>query len=334
MIKLLRYEIKKMLPAYIFITAVLIIISYLSNMNATYISDNNFNAINSPLSSYAFFGGILTLIAPIVYMFKMKKINVDHYYQLPLKREKIYIIHYIVGLLMIMIPLAISFLVTMAQVCSKEHIFDLKYAYLYFLVLMISLTVMFTIFSFAFSRCNTYVDGILNVFSFSYVPFIIILAFLNITTLIDDYNSVWYSFNGIIFTPLGILTNKFNSLFCNKTATFVASDFIIFGCWAFAAIIFGILSVILIKYDKAENSMQKSDSWFGYKIILPIITICILSLGVFDESYVFILLGTSITMYGLYALAERNIKIGKKNLIVLGICIAVGVLLSIITGLY
>jgi len=342
MIKLLRYEIKKMLPIIIFTSAIISIIHFLTFVKIDHVHIYNPEyapvAVNSPLVFITIYGMLLAFIAPLVFFYKMRRINVDHYYQLPIKKEKIYIIHYIVGLLFIIIPITICFIVNMIQIVTKPNLFDMKYAFIFFGTLILILITSYTIFSFSFTRCNNIIDGILNIFLYTILPFFIISSLLLIFNVINKENLMFIpennGFYGLIYTPISKLTYNLNEAFLGHSNEFTTLDFISFGCWGAAAIILGILSIVLIKHDKAENSMQKSESWFGHKTIVPIITITTISFFTIDEYFILGLLTISIVSYGLYALAERNIKIGKKNLIVLGICIAVGVLLSIITGLY
>jgi hypothetical protein len=87
--------------------------------------------------------------------------------------------------------------------------------------------------------------------------------------------------------------------------------------------VIGIVSSILLiklnKEDKAENSMQVSNSWFSYKTMIPIY-FSMICLTMCENSelvgFIFLFVGT----YVAYVIYRRTLKIKKWDIIVIGIC--------------
>ena len=85
----------------------------------------------------------------------------------------------------------------------------------------------------------------------------------------------------------------------------------------------------LNKEDKAENSMQISNSWFSYRTMIPIYfsTICLI---LCDEgelvSFIFLFVGT----YVAYIIFRRSLKIKKWDIITTAICFVSVIILYII----
>lgn len=327
MTKALLYEIKKQIPYLLFATISLVLINWLSFNDFTYINEYNPNIIpTSPLFIYAIYGGILTLCSTGGYLFKMSKLHADLYLQLPIKKEKIYLIHYLVGIVKILIPITLAYLSTVLQISLHENLYDMLPALPYYFVLILCLISLYTIFSFAFTRCSNPADGGLN-----------ILAYMFILSLV--LSTIYYLFNfdlgfkGFVFEPLTILTKKYLIYMNGCFEVFSTPEIVSLIVWSIITIILGFLMFYLIRYDKTEDTMQISKTWFGPKTMFPTITICSIILYVHDELFFLPLIGIIIIMYGLYSIHSKNFKIGKKNAIIFISSILIGLIIAIIKNL-
>ena len=83
--------------------------------------------------------------------------------------------------------------------------------------------------------------------------------------------------------------------------------FIIFNF--IVSIVAFVLSIVLVKKEKSEDSMQISNSWFSYKVMIPFYVFFISFMTGYTNTsiivYLFILLGG----YILYVIYRRTIKI-------------------------
>ena len=87
---------------------------------------------------------------------------------------------------------------------------------------------------------------------------------------------------------------------------------------------------LLEKHTKAENAGQISDSLFGYKTMIPIYTVCCLSLCISGSTalnvvavVMTILISTAITV-----IYKRTVKIGWKQAVAIAAPIVAGIALG------
>ena len=93
----------------------------------------------------------------------------------------------------------------------------------------------------------------------------------------------------------------------------------------------------LLKYDKAEDSQQISDSWFGYKTLIPIYASTII--GLIVGAVLELSLALSVVVFVMMAVAafvlcivwRRKFVLGKTGWIVYGICLGAGLVLALIS---
>ena len=99
------------------------------------------------------------------------------------------------------------------------------------------------------------------------------------------------------------------------------------------------LMFFLLKYDKAEDSQQICESWFGYKTLIPIFAAAIIGLIVgavleFSLSLavvVFVML--AVAAFVLIIVWRRKFVFGKAGWIVYGVSLGAGLVLAVITAL-
>lgn len=350
MLKMIKYNLKKRSLFILISTIISFAIAF-----ATYSSDNFLERVyyaqglyvdgpsTSPLAFVSTIACILCTIIPILeFSFKMKKINIDQMYSLPIKREKLYLAKYISGLIEILIPVTIVFIYCVLKVISTNHMYDMIYFLPYFGWLLVLIFVLYSTITFFYTRANTIVDGILN------IAFIVFL-FVIVTASIDEVflRNIRYRYlteaNYFIYSPINMLTNYFDyklqqkailelqqlyefeysygqPITINQPRNFLPIVlFLVIGLGAF------VLFIILNKKEKAENSMQVSNSWFSYRVMIPIyftsISLMFMESGELI-SFIFLFVG----VYIAYIIYRRTLKIKKWDMIVIGICFVMAII--------
>ncbi len=342
MINLLKYYLKK--RSYVItIISVLLILTALVFTNTNYILETTAQnrPYNNPISFIATMSCILcTLIPMFEFSFKMKKVSVDLYYSFPIKREKLFLVKLIIGLLEVIIPILVLCIFFYLRIITHDHIFSMKYFILFSLCLIIAIIFVFSIVSFVYTRCNTIHDGIINVFAYIAVVGVALYSIDNIVNIINDLfiydgtidprirydNSLFvlnassykplisfkvhkYADQGYIFTPITGISDLFQTLMNNVNTKEILTQYQITGMVAFS--LAGIASIIgmllLSKKDKSENAMNISDSWFSYKVLIPIY---IVSIALDLDIVMAIVLG-----YICYAVFRRSFKIKLCDII-------------------
>lgn len=281
--KFFCFELKKHLWTLIVLAAVCTLpyIAKLSTMDLSYVYEHyQTGEVTTVLLSseigLAFFAlGALCFLSPVLtYSFKMNKRGVDTYYALPIKKEKLYLIKTMVGLLLVLVPFTVMYWSGfLTLLCRAENPYDMFwYLPAYFGSVLLGIC-LFGLNAFLYTRGNTVTDGI--VFMIAYVPLFL---------MIYAYAVVAFGFQGrasyenfITFGGLIEFGNAMNDLILRyenvslSPLTFVVMP--ILGVAGYA------LLFILLRYEKGENAEQVSDSWFGYKILIPIYTAVLIGLN-------------------------------------------------------
>ena len=220
--------------------------------------------------------GIITCIIPVIeFSFKMKKTNIDLMYSFPIKRDRLYLTKYLVGLFELLVPFVLASFVSIIVISTKENAYNLGFVFLYIIALVLVSAFSYTILSFVFIRQNTMLDGII-------LMLLSILALPMLVSIVKQfaYMPNFYSMGYEIFAPYSFITSIFiplmvkedyiwSSLMYNEI---VGSSLIVMG-----AIIAFVYTAVTLKNDKSENCMQLSNAVVGYKILIPIYSLGALS---------------------------------------------------------
>ena len=344
--RLLTYYLKKRLSVIATISAIVIIIgvvtigscSFIRISNSVYYDDY---AINSPLWLVTWTGAILATIVPAFeFYFKMRKVSVDEFYQLPIKREKLYLTKYLVGLIETLIPTVIAIITVVILIAVKKDIFDTSALVPYFFSFIGVLIVYYTTIVFAYTRANTFFDGLINIVLYSFVG-VVIYSYINSILITVDIGNYGYSTFFFIQSPMTVVHSYFTTILTNEK---IDSEYLIMmaiSCSVFSVlgIVLGFLTFYLVRFEKAEDSMQKSTSWFSYKTLIPLFVAFLLAYVFTDMVLNYIIDSLSaiiiipICGYIAYVIYNRSFKITKFDLICFGSSIVCGLLVGIISNL-
>ena len=342
---LFTYYLKKNWPFLVFVTLAGIIINFMilaDSGNFYYefwVTNQEMNTIvyDPPLEFVVIFAAIIATIIPMInFSFKMKKINVDLMYSLPIKRSKLFLTTLLFSFVEIAIPLTLVYLQSFMKVVVSDHLYNLSYFLLFYPVLLFISLLLCSVVSFIYCRNNRIIDGVINVGLFALVPLTTIYA---LQLLLKHYNSTifvnkildgsYYS----IYSPFFTLSDTFFTLIKGRkldglthgyNLTILISN-IIFTLAGIASV-YGLAKFASI--DKAENTMQKSTSAFSYKVMIPLLVITMFVLG-HDDIGLYI---GYITVGGiaLYCFYHRTVKLKFKQWLLIVAYIIIGLILAII----
>lgn len=230
--------------------------------------------ITNPQWEWSIWGLLLLLfiVPTIVYSFKMTKRGVDGYYALPLKKEKLYFVATMVGLILVLVPFTVSYWGGfIALLVRPDNPYDMVYFLPTYLGVVFFAVFLYGINAFVFTRANRTSDGVIFMLAYAFIGML-------------AYEYVWYVYksnygHGLHFSysvqsaftfGCGILefTQEMSDLITHGTGNFDC-----LGLWLGVAIAAGTLCYFLLFkllcYEKGENAEQNSDSWFGYKTLIP-----------------------------------------------------------------
>ena len=346
MLKMIKYNLKNRTLLILITTIVFLAIGfalYLGDDFLKYfyfynrVTDQHFEVIgpdSSPILFITIMACILCTIIPVIeFSFKMSKISIDQMYSLPIKREKLYMSKFISGFIEILIPVSVVFIFCLLKVLFSNHMYETIYFLPYFVCLILFMFFLYSTITFFFTRGNTVIDGIINIVL---IIFVVELFSSTIDSLLwGNIRNYFDSGSCYLYSPISIISelfdNKLSAEAINKLhtmydeyyytvrvnlTTYEIVSVIIFILIGIASTI---LFVVLNKKDKAEDSMQVSNSWFSYKVFIPVY-MSLISLLMMDGSeligFVFLFVGTYIA----YVIYRRSLKIKKWDIIVPVIC--------------
>ncbi len=275
---------------------------------------------------------ILTYVIPIIKSAYLKrKKTIDYYYALPIKRTVIMNVNLIVGLIELLVPFTICYFSGMIVTMIKTDMFD----YYYFIPLyfsMVGLSVSLFIFNmFVASRANTVVDSVL---------FMVLYTFglaLPIFSINEATNNGFYTDAYMLFTfmPFVNVGNYYASMM--KDTSNIPLLYPHYVLAIFEALTY-IPLFILTKKDKSERAEQISNSYFGYRTLIPFYVVSIVGavvLGNIEEltfniewfMIVFMVLAAALVGYVIY---YRKFKLPKRAWLMMGLSLVGGIIVGLL----
>ena len=350
--KYFLFELKKARWQLIIITAIFTIlcgtIAAVMNMQTKtidYTDGTVMYVTNAPLVSLSIgLMSVMCFVAPVlVYSFKMNKRSVDCYYALPLKKRKLYFIKTLIGLLHVFIPFTAAFWVTFfIFLIRPNNPYDMVwFVPTYFGAIFFGLC-LYGLNAFAFTRGNSVIDGVVFMMGYQTVMILIVILpwlwsqgkLFSWKYLLDFVPEWGHSFFALHMEAKIMKSQVLNSYGTLTEFDMTAMTFIMPALRGAAGYF---LMFFLLKYDKAEDSQQISESWFGYKTLIPIfastiiglIVGAVLELSIALSVVVFVMM--AVAAFVLCIVWRRKFVLGKTGWIVYGICLGAGLVLAIIS---
>ena len=270
------------------------------------------------------------VVPAMTYAFKTSKKSVDCYYALPLKREKLYFIKTLVGLCMVLIPFTIAYWSGfLALWLRPENPYEMGWYVPHYFGLVFFAVMLYGFNAFVFTRANTVGDGIVFMIAYMFVVFLVVFYGVLVT---DTERDAW----GVIEYLMPFMGS---ANFTFNMEELIMGDGCHWSVWMFLfPAIYGVIGYTLLftllRFEKGENAEQVSDSWFGYKTLVPIYTaIAIGLLGTLSEAK-----GACAILFCLFAAASliamivyrRKFRFEGKYWRLYGIGLSVGFVLAVI----
>lgn len=329
--KYFNYELKKNLYV-IGVLALVMVILHVAPILISYPQQLRNNERHIALLSV--YAGIIAVIVPIWLMdYKMKKRSVDLYYAVPLSHTKVLAAKFLLGLIAVFVPYTLAYWLGALSMIAKigYYIHAVWYVPFYFASL-IPIYIIYSISAFVYTRANKGIDGFMFLLFWCF-------AFASIVEALQElFNAAnFYMEYFLPFEPLNLATTFFQckiydkSISLNWNTARIVSISIGFAISALMSVGATIGLLFTEKNAKAENVGQISDSWFGYKLMLPLYAVTLTSLCAMDSySSPFIIIMIATAVFFASVLYKRSIKIGKKQAMVLVGSFLVGFALCLI----
>ena len=234
---------------------------------------------------------ILCMLIPMLELapFKNRR-NLDTLYFFPIKRSGMALATYISGFVQVVAVYSVTFFTAWIYLALKTDYFALQYMLPYYLLSLLVGLGTYSFFTFIFCQANTVVDGVLFCLVWFEMIYLVMATFLNfnifneIPSRLEAVIQEW----GLAYSPINNLTVIFQDLIeINQNVSY--SDYYSYAdyyrqLWYFFVIwgAVGIASACgyFVTFAKrgAEKTGEISNSWFGYKTIIPICGYCLMLL--------------------------------------------------------
>lgn len=268
----------------------------------------------------------LAYILPVLEfsLFKKRK-NLDCFYALPVSRKAMGMVHYFTGLILLIVPFTFSYLLNFLMMLRyPEGFYYPPLLGLYFLSLLMA-TVIYTVFTFLFNQANSTGDGIWFIVLWSFI-----LGFA-----VEAVNTVLWAWPaGMSHTDLGIPWFVLMELEWVYSAVIEKSQnadlsvfwmdlecYAWFVIWIFLGIGSAVGFVLSFGRRRAEKTQEISDSWFGYKLLIPVFAVAAMICW-YDLAALIALIMAFVG----YIIYRKGFRLKKWDWIILGILTVIAII--------
>ena len=208
------------------------------------------------------------------FSFFKKRRNLDCAYALPISRREMGIVHYLTGLLLLVIPYTCSYLINFLLMLRYPGAFDYRLLFEHYILCMLLGICIYSVYVFVFNEANSTGDGVWFIILWTFVFYLIARALFGISYY-DNLSEM-----GISFMALNGFTASYMDIIDGDRVALTADiwentkGMIYISLW----LVLGILSMIghYLTFGKrpAQHTEEVSDSWFGYRVMIPIYAVC------------------------------------------------------------
>lgn len=277
------YELKKNIWTLVVLSALCIFpyVSTLSSMEMkfTYETEGTLHTyIETPqIGTVLTMLGILCFVVPVlVFSFKMNKRGVDAYYSLPLKKEKLYLVKSLVGLILVFVPFTLAYwLGFLALLVREGNPYQMAWYVPGYFGAVYQGLMLFGINAFLFTRANKTSDGVIFMLAYTLLGPLICSYLSSVLDVRLKVESYLMTFGGLV--SFGNMIS--NAIVGGNIASWSYLMYTvpaIFGTISWALLFFN------LRFERAEDAEQISESWFGYKVVIPLYTAFLLGTSSLD----------------------------------------------------
>ena len=279
------------------------------------IFENNLSRLNTNLTSLSIFLIGACLLIPIYEFSPLKnKRGADMYYGLPLTKTKLYLKLYLKGLAEVLLAFTIIYVFGVLIVVLRGFPFTVIYYIPLYFLLLIGTGSYYSFNVFLFIKANRTIDGILFMGLYMIMPMFLVYS---VTYLFEITSFVWANSSFVPFSPITYTVRVFEGYLINKPILAFSLENDVFRvistlCWLCINIGLGALGIFYTKHEKPENIQQNSDTWIGYKTLIPTLVFTLL-IGMnvsFKSNYTYTY-GILVLLAGYigYVIYERTFKV-------------------------
>lgn len=291
--------------------------------------------------------GATCTVLPVIEFGGLKnKRNADTIYSIPIDRRKLGVAHFTNGYIQILaVYLCAAVTASLILITDGFKYLDLRYLFPLFALPIPASLLLYAYFTYLFNEANSTVDGCLFIVSGILMPFIFCMCMSGFTVYGPDGKYIHTIFSKMDESepfPYFLITkstNFFSSMLNNKShhefpnISFPESldgvDITMLTVWTVLCLLSAVGLYLAFSRKRAEKIGDISNSWVGYKTIIPFAMFCI-TFAIGDSGDYFIaVIGAVAAVIG-YMLYRRSFKIRLRDVLSIAGAVALAILLTVI----
>ena len=275
--------------------------------------------------------GVFCTLMPFLELagFKNRR-NLDTLYFFPISRGNMALAHYLSGLLQVFVIYSVCFFSMWGMLALTNSGFALGYMIIYYPLLFLLGVMIYSVMSFLIIQANSVVDGIFFCGLWAFALFLAIWVVRNF--LLRKYiintpawsDTVDFATWGMIYAPINNLTVIFQDLievnrvgeaaiynYTSRWAEIYMDQAYMFAVWGAIGIAAAIGYFVTFRRKSAHEAGEISDSWFGYKSLIPAYGYMLLMIYGRLDIMSFIIIALMVIGYVIY---RRGFKLKKGDI--------------------
>ena len=273
--------------------------------------------------------GVFCTLMPFLELsgFKNRR-NLDTLYFFPIKRSHMALAHYLSGAIQAVFIYSVCFLAAWVLLVLNTNYFALGYMWLYYLLSVLVGLMIYSIMSFIFMQANSVVDGAIFCGLWAFVLYLALwvvrVYFLRSFLIETEYwaESADFSPWGIVYAPINNLTVIFQDIievnrhahpydYTDAYAARYLKEMYMFFIWGALGIAAAVGYFMTFAKKSAHKAGEISDSWFGYRTLIPaygyMLILTVRSVDILS----FIIIALMVLGYAIY---RRSFKLKKSDI--------------------
>ena len=265
---------------------------------------------------------ILSYVTPVFSfrIFKCRR-NLDCLFALPISRRALAVIHYFVGLIILLVPFSLSYLTNFLLLLRYSAFLELEYTVPCYFLCVFACVVMYTVFVFVFNEGNTVGDGIWLMLLWTFICACVAGAInVFVEEILGKYNRYSYTVSfGIIFYCIWSIVQRYNLFVIGGTRSYDVTLETIINyqlLWLALAVAAFVLFLLFFDSKRTEKTEEITDSYFGFRVLVPLYAITgMMAFEVWDEP-IFWAIIEALAFAG-YAVYRRGLRYKRRDVIFL-----------------
>lgn len=273
--------------------------------------------------------GVFCTLMPFLELsgFKNRR-NLDTLYFFPIKRSHMALAHYLSGAIQTVFIYSVCFFAMWIVLAINTDYFALGYMGLYYVLSLLVGFVIYSIFSFILIQANSVIDGALFCGLWAFVLYLTLwvvrVYFLRSFLVETEYwaESANFAPWGIIYAPINNLTVIFQDVievnreiiyydYTHFSAQIYREQMYMFFIWGALGIAAAVGYFMTFAKKSAHKAGEISDSWFGYRTLIPAYGYMLILTIRGIEILSFIIVALMVIGYAIY---RRSFKLKKSDI--------------------